>query len=222
VVPAGGYLFLARTPAIRAQLEKSVALQNEHGLPTRMLTPAEACKIVPELDASGVEAASYNGDDGVVFPWPFVWGYAQAAEKRGVEVATWHEVTGFETRGGRIEGVRVRRCGPPGSGDVSAESTIATTRVVNAAGAWSPGIARLLGSSSPTSLTVTRSARPSRSSRGSSRSSPTSPTASTSRSRRAARSWAASATTTSRPGSTRRAATPSSGSTRGRSCGPAP
>src|SRR5579864_7148629 len=25
----GGYLFLARTPAIRAQLEKSVALQNE-------------------------------------------------------------------------------------------------------------------------------------------------------------------------------------------------
>src|SRR5580704_15666096 len=46
----GGYLFVARTPAIRAQLEKSVALQNEHGLPTRMLSPVEALKIVPELD----------------------------------------------------------------------------------------------------------------------------------------------------------------------------
>src|SRR5580704_19193606 len=45
----GGYLFLARTPAIRASLETSVKLQNDCGLPTRMLTPAEAKKIVPEL-----------------------------------------------------------------------------------------------------------------------------------------------------------------------------
>src|SRR5579871_1532510 len=44
----GGYLFLARTPAIRDRLEKSVALQNECGLPTRMLSPAEARRIVPE------------------------------------------------------------------------------------------------------------------------------------------------------------------------------
>ena len=27
------------------------------------------------------QAASFNADDGVVFPWPFVWGYAQAAQK---------------------------------------------------------------------------------------------------------------------------------------------
>src|ERR1700735_1388010 len=71
----GGYLFIARTPAIRANLEKSVALQNDCGLPTRMLTPAEARRIVPELDTDGIEAASYNADDGGVFPWPFVWGY---------------------------------------------------------------------------------------------------------------------------------------------------
>ncbi|MGH7440103.1 MAG: NAD(P)/FAD-dependent oxidoreductase, partial [Polyangiaceae bacterium] len=74
----GGYLFVARTPALRAQLESSVALQRSCGLGTRMLTAAEAAKIVPELDTEGIEAASYNPDDGVAFPWPFVWGYARA------------------------------------------------------------------------------------------------------------------------------------------------
>src|SRR5450432_1277964 len=110
----GGYLFLARTDAQRATLEKGVALQNECGLETRMLSPGEARRIVPELDVSGVLAASYNPDDGVVFPWPFVWGYAQAARKLGVEVVDWHEVVGFDTRGAAIEGVRVRLSGPPG------------------------------------------------------------------------------------------------------------
>ena len=138
----GGYLFLARTPAIRASLEKSVATQNECGLPTRMLTPAEARRIVPELATDGVEAASFNADDGVVFPWPFVWGYAQAAQKLGVEVVTFHDVAGFETTGTRIDGVRVRPCG---LGSTAPTATIRTHRVVNAAGAWAPEVARLLG-----------------------------------------------------------------------------
>jgi len=147
----GGYLFLARSRGSRERLEKSVALQNECGLATRLLTPAQATRIVPELDASGVDAASYNPDDGVVFPWPFVWGYAQAARKRGVEVVTWHEVVGFETIGSRIEGVRVRPCGPPGArvspnaAPLFGETVLRTHRVVNAAGAWSPAIAKMLG-----------------------------------------------------------------------------
>jgi sarcosine oxidase subunit beta len=140
----GGYLFLARTPAIRERLEKSVALQNDCGLATRMLTPNEARRVVPELDVSGIEAASYNAEDGVVFPWPFVWGYAQAAQKLGVEIVPWHEVEGFDTTGPRIDGVRIRRCGPPGESEPGTV-TIHTHRVVNAAGAWSPEIARMLG-----------------------------------------------------------------------------
>ncbi len=140
----GGYLFLARTPAIRERLEKSVALQNDCGLATRMLTPAEARRIVPELDVSDIEAASFNADDGVVFPWPFVWGYAQAAQKLGVEIVTWHEVEAFDCTGSRIDAVRLRRCGPPGH-DEQETATIRTHRVVNAAGAWSPEVARLLG-----------------------------------------------------------------------------
>ena len=84
----GGYLFLVRSEERRRSLEASVKLQNDCGLPTRMLTPKEAQKLVPELDTDGVVAASYNESDGVVFPWPFVWGFAQAARKLGVKVLT--------------------------------------------------------------------------------------------------------------------------------------
>jgi sarcosine oxidase, subunit beta len=139
----GGYLFLARTPVLRERLEKSVALQNACGLPTRMLTPAEARHIVPELSTDGVEAASYSADDGVVFPWPFVWGYARAAQKLGVEVLPFHEVVGFETQGARIDGVRIRA-----KGDGS-PVTLRTHKVVNAAGAWAPEVASLLGVALP-------------------------------------------------------------------------
>ncbi|MCC6554826.1 MAG: FAD-binding oxidoreductase [Polyangiaceae bacterium] len=129
----GGYLFLVRSEAGRRTLEKSVAIQNECGLATRMLSPAEAREIVPELSIEGVVAASYNPEDGVVFPWPFVWGYAQGAERLGVEIATNTYVKGFRTRGPRIEAV------------VTDRGEIRTSRVVNAAGAWSPEVARLLG-----------------------------------------------------------------------------
>ena len=110
-----------------------------------MLSPAEARRIVPELDTTDLEAASYNPDDGVVFPWPFVWGYAQAAQKLGVEVIPWHDVVGFETQGKRIDGVRVRKSGPAGERLDDTASVIKTHKVVNAAGAWAPEIGTMLG-----------------------------------------------------------------------------
>jgi sarcosine oxidase subunit beta len=129
----GGYLFLVRSEDGRRNLEKSVAVQNACGLGTRMLSAREAQKIVPQLRTEGVTAASYNAEDGVVFPWPFVWGYAQGAERLGVEIATFTDVVGFRTTGKRIDAV------------VTDKGEIRTHRVVNAAGAWAPEVARLLG-----------------------------------------------------------------------------
>ncbi len=141
----GGYLFLVRTEEKRRALEKSVELQNECGLATRLLTPKEAQRLVVELDTAGIVAASYNPEDGVVFPWPFVWGFAEAARKLGVEVATFADVVGFETRGSTIEGVHIRSL----ASDRASETTVRTHRVVNAAGAWSPEIAKMLGVALP-------------------------------------------------------------------------
>lgn len=129
----GGYLFIVRDEAKRRAMEASVAVQNDAGLATRMLSPQEAKRLVPQLDVSGVVAASYNATDGVVFPWPFVWGYAEGARGLGVEIATFTDVIGFRTTGARIDAVVTNR------------GEIRTSTVVNAAGAWSPQVARLLG-----------------------------------------------------------------------------
>ena len=151
----GGYLFLARTAERARDLEENVALQNRCGLPTRMVDAAEMRKIVPELATDGVRAASFNPGDGVVFPWPFVWGYARAAADLGVTIKPFTEVVGFDTQGGRITGVRLRPTrltALDASDDVlpaGGAFSVACDEVVICAGAWSPKVAALLGVALP-------------------------------------------------------------------------
>jgi sarcosine oxidase, subunit beta len=133
----GGYLFLARSEGPLERMKRAIALQNRCDVPTRLLEVAEAKRIVPELDEERFVGACYNPTDAIVFPWPFLWGYARAAAARGAEIHTFTKVSriertadGFavETRKGRLQ----------------------AARVVNAAGAWSPGVARLVGVELPT------------------------------------------------------------------------
>jgi sarcosine oxidase subunit beta len=128
----GGYLFLIRTEATRAEVERNIALQNRCDVPTRLISPDDARAIVPELQVDAFEAASYNPTDAVVFPWPFLWGYARAATQLGVTIHSATPVTAIEPRASDFL-VRTPR------------GTITAGRVVNAAGAWSPRVARLVG-----------------------------------------------------------------------------
>jgi sarcosine oxidase subunit beta len=129
----GGYLFLAPTPELVARIEKNAELHNRHGIPTRILSPEGAREIVPELDPRRFLAAAWNPDDAVVFPWPYVWGYASRAEALGAKVLTFTKVTGFESAGRRLTAV------------VTDQGRIAAHTVVNAAGAWSRDVAALAG-----------------------------------------------------------------------------
>jgi len=128
----GGYLFLARSAEVAQKLERSAKLHHQHGVHTQLLSPDAARDVVPELSYKGVHLCAYNPEDGVIFPWPFLWGYAQGATRLGVGLETFTSVTGFEVTGGRIRQVRTDR------GDIACET------VVLAAGAWSPEVARLL------------------------------------------------------------------------------
>ena len=129
----GGYLFLAHDDETLRRIEYGAELQKRHGLSTRVITPGEASEIVPQLDPSKFVAASWNPDDGVVFPWPFLWGYADGARRRGAQVETFTRATGIEVSEGRVRAVQTDR------------GRVAADRVVVAAGAWSPTVARLAG-----------------------------------------------------------------------------
>jgi sarcosine oxidase subunit beta len=128
----GGYLFLAKHPHEVPIMQKNVELQNRCGVPTRMLTPVEAGELVPELDVRKIVCACYNPKDGVLFPWPFLWGYAHQALARGVEVHLYTAVHAIERDG---DGFRLQ----------TQKGPLRARRVINAAGAWSPEIARMVG-----------------------------------------------------------------------------
>jgi sarcosine oxidase subunit beta len=140
----GGYLFLARTKAAAERLERNVALQNRCDLPTRMIALEVARDLVPELElhhgaggrAPSFVAACYNPTDAIVFPWPFLWGYARAAERHGVTIRTGVPVAAIERKGDDF--VLTTPAGALTAG-----------RVVCAAGAWSPRVARLAGGTLP-------------------------------------------------------------------------
>ena len=129
----GGYLFLARTEAGESRLTRNAELHHRLGAPTRLLSGAEALEIVPQLDVSDVRLAAFNPEDGVVFPWPFVWGYAGQAVSRGVTVRTHTAVDRIE---GLADGLRLH---------LSTGERLDADRVLNATGAWSIELNRSLG-----------------------------------------------------------------------------
>jgi sarcosine oxidase subunit beta len=134
----GGYLFLARSAAEVARLEKNIAIQNRCGVATRMLEPTKARDIVPELDLTGIVGAAYNPTDGILFPWPFLWGYARQAAAHGVRIFTQTPVGGLEPQRGGGYLVHTPR------------GAVRARRVVNATGAWSPKLGAMIGVEIPT------------------------------------------------------------------------
>jgi sarcosine oxidase subunit beta len=61
---ACGYLFLAHSNGARDQLAANVALQNQLGVPSRLVEPGEAARLVPGLDVSTVAGAAWCAEDG--------------------------------------------------------------------------------------------------------------------------------------------------------------
>jgi sarcosine oxidase subunit beta len=128
-----GYLFLLRDPADVAAFEASVAMQNELGVPSRMITPAEAAELNPYLDVTGVIAAAYSPEDGYARPGAVVRAYAAAATKLGVRIRTESPVVGVDVEAGEIVAV------------LTAEERIAARTVICTAGAWSGQVGAMVG-----------------------------------------------------------------------------
>ena len=63
-----GYLFLLDDAEHVAAFEANVALQNELGVPSRMIDVAEAGRLSPMIDPTGLLAAAYSPTDGHCTP----------------------------------------------------------------------------------------------------------------------------------------------------------
>jgi sarcosine oxidase subunit beta len=125
-----GYLFLLDNEDDLRGFREAVALQQSFGVPTQVLTPAEAAAIVPQLVVDDLLAATYCPRDGHATPEAVVQWYARESGARVMQSCA---VTGIDVQDRIVRGVETTR------------GSIATGCVVCCAGAWSAEVAAFAG-----------------------------------------------------------------------------
>jgi sarcosine oxidase, subunit beta len=128
-----GYLFLLDRSEDVEAFERNVALQNDMGVPSRMIDVAEAKRRSPLISTDGLLAAAFSPSDGHCTPESVVLGYASAARRAGARLLRGTTVEAIEVDGQTISAVRTDR------------GTIHTETVVCAAGPWSQAIGAMVG-----------------------------------------------------------------------------
>ncbi|MDT7563137.1 MAG: hypothetical protein QOG76_1761 [Pseudonocardiales bacterium] len=132
-----GYLFLLDNTDDVAAFQRNVAVQNELGVPSRMLDVAEACAMSPYVNPEGLLAATFSARDGHCTPEAVVAGYAAGARAHGATIRRHCTVTGIDVVDGAVTGVRTDA------------GTVGTGTVICAAGAWSARVGELAGVALP-------------------------------------------------------------------------
>jgi len=133
---SGGCVLLTEDEHIRAAEEK-IAFFRKYGIESEILYGESVRKREPMLDLNSVKGVAFCPTEGKLNPLLTVTAYLEMARRNGCDVREHAMVTGFLTEKDRVTEVITDRGNFPA--DV----------VINAAGAWAPGISSLLGLSLP-------------------------------------------------------------------------
>ncbi|HYS02011.1 MAG TPA: anaerobic glycerol-3-phosphate dehydrogenase subunit GlpA [Candidatus Eisenbacteria bacterium] len=133
----GGY-FVSVTDSDQEWEPRFVEGCRQAGITCERVSVEEARRREPALSMK-VRTVFWLPEDGHLDPFFLVQANVESARRRGARVMTYTEVVDFIRQGTRVTGVRVR---DSLTGD---EQTIGCQAVINATGAWSGMVARLLG-----------------------------------------------------------------------------
>ena len=133
-----GHLTLAHSDRAMITMTERAEVNQLLGIDSRLVYPDEIARLCPEMDLSAdvtwpVLGALYHPPGGIIRHDAVVWGYARGADRGGVEIHPYTEVTGIKRSNGRVTGVETTR------GD------IACGTVVNCTAGWSTLVADLAG-----------------------------------------------------------------------------
>jgi len=133
-----GHLTLAHSDRAIITMTERAEVNQLLGIDSRVVYPDEIAKLCPELDLSQevtwpVLAALYHPPGGIIRHDAVVWGLARGADRAGIEIHPYTEVTGIERSGDRVTGVRTTR------GDVECGT------VISAVAGWSTLVGDLAG-----------------------------------------------------------------------------
>ena len=132
-----GRLDLGHTDAAVYGLRMRTEFNRLLGVDSRMVGPKEVKDLVPPIDLREgkpfpILGALYHPPCGVVRHDAVVWGFARGANKGGVELHPFTEVTGIDRTNGHVSGVETSR------GFVQADTVLSTTA------GWSSTIAAMV------------------------------------------------------------------------------
>jgi sarcosine oxidase subunit beta len=125
-----GHLTLAHYERALVTMTERAEVNQLLGIDSRLVYNDTIAELCPELDLSDhptwpVLGALYHPPGGIIRHDAVVWGFARGADRGGVEIHPYTEVTGIERRNGRVTGVRTNR------------GNIACDTVVSATAGWS-------------------------------------------------------------------------------------
>jgi sarcosine oxidase subunit beta len=133
-----GHLTLAHSERAMVTMTERAEVNQLLGIDSRVVFPDEIAQLCPELDLSDrptwpIMGALYHAPGGIIRHDAVVWGFTRGADRGGVEIHPYTEVTGVTRSNGRVTGVTTNR------GDIACDT------VVSATAGWSTLVAGLAG-----------------------------------------------------------------------------
>src|SRR5215831_15532524 len=133
-----GHLTLAHSDASLRTMRWRAEVNKAEGVSSEVIGRPEIKRLAPFLDVSDearypILGALYHPPGGIIRHDAVVWGNARGADRAGVEIHPYTEVTGFERTNGRISAVHTNR------------GTVRAGQVVSATAGWSTLVAEMAG-----------------------------------------------------------------------------
>jgi sarcosine oxidase subunit beta len=133
-----GHLTLAHSDRAMITMQERAEVNKLLGVDSSVVYPPRIAELCPELDLSRrpaypIVGALYHPPGGIIRHDAVVWGFARAADRRGVEIHQDTEVTGFERNGDRVTAVETSR------------GRVECGQVVSATAGWSSLVGKLVG-----------------------------------------------------------------------------
>jgi sarcosine oxidase subunit beta len=133
-----GHLTLGHSERAMVVMTERAEVNQLLGIDSRVISNDEIAELCPELDLSDhptwpIMGALYHPPGGIIRHDAVVWGFARGADRGGVQIHPYTEVTGIEHANGRVMGVTTNR------------GSIACDTVVSATAGWSTLVCDLAG-----------------------------------------------------------------------------
>jgi sarcosine oxidase subunit beta len=133
-----GHLTLAHSDRAMVTMQERAEVNQLLGIDSRVVLPDEIARLCPQINLGPhqtwpIQGALYHAPGGIIRHDAVVWGLARGADRAGVEIHPYTEVTGIERTNGRATAVETNR------GRVEADV------VVSAVAGWSTLVCGLAG-----------------------------------------------------------------------------